>query len=175
MAFSSLLAGSHVLREDIYLALAHSSTTTYLQREALLEMAHLQYFNDSDAGLAKERYGYSQAVRIGNTIECSGQGVSLAPFSLILTYQLKTQNQHNPRRPQQSHKHPPHQPPRRDRASLQERGNSAQIRRRHRMGTGVQSALVSLPAVRSGGVENYGGGTEEVVSGACAAVDLCWG
>ena len=38
-------------------------------------MAHLQYFNYPNYGVKmRVEYGYSQAVRIGNRIECSGQG-----------------------------------------------------------------------------------------------------
>ncbi|TFK21034.1 endoribonuclease L-psp family protein, partial [Coprinopsis marcescibilis] len=38
-------------------------------------MAHLQYFNYKGFGEdVKEKYWYSQAVRIGDRIECSGQG-----------------------------------------------------------------------------------------------------
>ena len=40
-------------------------------------MAHLPYFNYKGFGeMASEKYWYSQAVRIGDRIECSGQGKS---------------------------------------------------------------------------------------------------
>ena len=39
-------------------------------------MAHLQYFSYAGVGERKrEQMHYSQAVRIGDRIECSGQGI----------------------------------------------------------------------------------------------------
>jgi enamine deaminase RidA (YjgF/YER057c/UK114 family) len=41
-------------------------------------MAHLQYFNYAGYGeTAKENYHYSQAVRVGDSIHCSGQGAGV--------------------------------------------------------------------------------------------------
>ena len=38
-------------------------------------MAHLQYFNYKGIGeKRRELYHYSQAVRVGDTLECAGQG-----------------------------------------------------------------------------------------------------
>ena len=42
---------------------------------AFHDMAHLQYFNYAGYGeTAKENYHYSQAVRVGDSVHCSGQG-----------------------------------------------------------------------------------------------------
>jgi len=49
-------------------------------------MAHLTYTNYEGFGeRAKENYWYSQAVRIGDTIEISGQGKSLASYCSLST------------------------------------------------------------------------------------------
>lgn len=46
-------------------------------------MAHLEYSNYAGYGeTAKEKYHYSQAVRVGDSIHCSGQG---AFFSFCCT------------------------------------------------------------------------------------------
>lgn len=38
-------------------------------------MAHLQYYSYAGVGASnRERFSYSQAVRVGDTIQCSGQG-----------------------------------------------------------------------------------------------------
>jgi hypothetical protein len=38
-------------------------------------MSHLQYFNYPGVGVENQKnYKYSQAVKIGDKIECSGQG-----------------------------------------------------------------------------------------------------
>lgn len=42
-------------------------------------MSHLQYFNYKGVGERnRKNYKYSQAVRIGDRIECAGQGTSLS-------------------------------------------------------------------------------------------------
>jgi hypothetical protein len=39
-------------------------------------MSHLTYYNYPDVGKTKQRdFKYSQAVRIGDRIECAGQGI----------------------------------------------------------------------------------------------------
>ena len=50
----------------------------------LLNMSHLQYYNYEGVGEKnKEKYWYSQAVRIGDRIECAGQGgLALGPIVL---------------------------------------------------------------------------------------------
>ena len=50
----------------------------------LLNMSHFQYYNYEGVGEKnKEEYWYSQAVRIGDRIECAGQGgLALGPIVL---------------------------------------------------------------------------------------------
>jgi hypothetical protein len=46
-------------------------------------MADLQHYAYPGVGqLAVEKYGYQQAVRVGDRIECSGQGVFPTPIHL---------------------------------------------------------------------------------------------
>jgi hypothetical protein len=51
-------------------------------------MSHLQYYNYEGVGEQnKENYWYSQAVRIGDRIECAGQGALLLCFSYSIQSQ----------------------------------------------------------------------------------------
>lgn len=44
-------------------------------------MANLQYYNYPGVGTSnREQFSYSQAVRVGDTIQCSGQGESVVPI-----------------------------------------------------------------------------------------------
>ena len=63
---------------------AHSIHSTFKTPDSCgsSNMAHLQWFNYEGYGQeAKANYGYSQAVRIGEEIHCSGQGISDACFN----------------------------------------------------------------------------------------------
>lgn len=43
-------------------------------------MSHLTYYNYDGVGKAKQsQFKYSQAVRVGDRIECAGQGIPLLP------------------------------------------------------------------------------------------------
>jgi hypothetical protein len=51
-------------------------------------MSHLTYYNYDGVGKAKQsQFKYSQAVRVGDRIECAGQGIPspLAPTLILIT------------------------------------------------------------------------------------------
>lgn len=53
------------------------SDTFYFDQDPSISMASLKYYNYPGVGEQnKENHWYSQAVRIGDRIECSGQGMS---------------------------------------------------------------------------------------------------
>jgi enamine deaminase RidA (YjgF/YER057c/UK114 family) len=56
-------------------------------------MSHLKYYAYEGLGqMQKDRYWYSQAVRVGDRIECSGQGSSSSQSPLSHFYQKKLIN-----------------------------------------------------------------------------------
>lgn len=64
----------------------HPIERTYLE---VPKMSHLNYFNDPGVGdNNRKNFRYSQAVRIGDKIECSGQAMLLSdlPARSGLTY-----------------------------------------------------------------------------------------
>lgn len=51
-------------------------------------MSHLQYYSYEGVGVRnKKQFRYSQAVRIGDRIECAGQGQSSLPSPTSITTQ----------------------------------------------------------------------------------------
>ncbi|KAJ5360132.1 hypothetical protein N7517_009323 [Penicillium concentricum] len=55
-------------------------------------MSHLQYFNyDGWGQKAKRDFYYSQAVRIGDRIECAGQGIGWDPQTFVIHREINAQ------------------------------------------------------------------------------------
>lgn len=98
----------------------------------------VQYFSYPGYGqIAKEKAHYSQAVRIGNRIECAGQGKSIRYYSIltpsIRSSRLTQSFLYSPRRMEPRNRHRlSKRPRRRNRPSVPERGSRRPNCRRQR-------------------------------------------
>lgn len=103
------------------------------------KMSHLTYYNYPGVGERNaQNFKYSQAVRIGDRIECSGQGTySPSPFLPFLPASLTTR-----RRLGSQHRRISPRNQRPNRTSLRKRRPSPAHRRRKRLGPGVPCKLV---------------------------------